>query len=140
MPRSLRAIDHNDWVLRQASRGEDGCQPRWAVERIDLGHHLPGTLHAEDVTMCNGRRIDKGSTSSVGDAVHKGTAYRIEHIAIISKELWDKVHSIWTESPRKRAASTRAQTPALLKGLIFGPTGCAMSPTHTRKGGKLYRY
>ena len=36
--------------------------------------------------------------------------------------------------------SSRAQTPALLKGLIFGPTGCAMSPTHTRKGGKLYRY
>jgi site-specific DNA recombinase len=28
----------------------------------------------------------------------------------------------------------------LLKGLIFGPTGCAMSPTHTRKGGRLYRY
>jgi hypothetical protein len=39
-----------------------------------------------------------------------------------------------------RAARTRSQTPALLKGLIFGPTGCAMSPTHTRKGGKLYRY
>jgi site-specific DNA recombinase len=35
---------------------------------------------------------------------------------------------------------TRAQTPALLKGLIFGPTGRAMTPAHTRKGGKLYRY
>ena len=44
------------------------------------------------------------------------------------------------ESPRKRAANTRAQTPALLKGLIFGPTGRAMTPAHTRKGGKLYRY
>jgi len=27
-----------------------------------------------------------------------------------------------------------------LKGLLFGPTGRAMSPTHTRRGGKLYRY
>ena len=27
-----------------------------------------------------------------------------------------------------------------MKGLIFGPTGCAMTPTHTRKGGRLYRY
>jgi len=27
-----------------------------------------------------------------------------------------------------------------LKGLIFGPTGAAMSPTHTRKGNRLYRY
>ena len=47
---------------------------------------------------------------------------------------------ILRESPRKRAAHTRAQTPALLKGLIFGPTGRAMTPAHTRKGGKLYRY
>jgi hypothetical protein len=27
-----------------------------------------------------------------------------------------------------------------LKGLLFGPTGRAMSPTHTRRDGKLYRY
>jgi site-specific DNA recombinase len=27
-----------------------------------------------------------------------------------------------------------------LKGIIFGPTGVAMSPTHTRKNGRLYRY
>lgn len=35
---------------------------------------------------------------------------------------------------------TRADTPALLKGLLYGPDGAAFSPTHTRKGGKLYRY
>jgi site-specific DNA recombinase len=28
----------------------------------------------------------------------------------------------------------------LLKGIIFGPTGVAMSPSHTRKSGRLYRY
>jgi site-specific DNA recombinase len=28
----------------------------------------------------------------------------------------------------------------MLKGIIFGPTGAAMSPTHTRKDGRLYRY
>jgi hypothetical protein len=28
----------------------------------------------------------------------------------------------------------------LLKGLIFGPTGRAMTPAHTRRGDKLYRY
>ena len=44
------------------------------------------------------------------------------------------------ESPRKRAARTRADTPALLRGLLYGPDGAAFSPTHTRKGGRLYRY
>lgn len=51
-----------------------------------------------------------------------------------------KVHTILQESPHKRAANTRAETPALLKGLIYGPDGAAFSPTHTRKRGKLYRY
>jgi site-specific DNA recombinase len=50
------------------------------------------------------------------------------------------VHGILQESPRKRAGNTRAQTPALLKGLLFGPDGAAFSPTHTRKKQRLYRY
>ena len=35
---------------------------------------------------------------------------------------------------------SRAQTPALLRGLIFAPGGHAMTPSHTRKDGKIYRY
>ena len=76
----------------------------------------------------------------IGEAVHKGDSYPGEHDAIIDRETWDKVHAILQESPRKRAARTRADTPALLKGLLFGPDGAAFSPTHTRKGGRLYRY
>jgi site-specific DNA recombinase len=74
--------------------------------------------------------------------VHKGVAYPGEHEAIIERKLWDQVHAILKESPRNRAAISRARTPALLKGLIFdaaGP-GVAMSPTHTRRQGRLYRY
>jgi site-specific DNA recombinase len=76
----------------------------------------------------------------IGEAVHKGDSYPGEHDAIIDHETWDRVHAILQESPRKRAARTRAETPALLKGLLFGPDGAAFSPTHTRKGDKLYRY
>jgi DNA invertase Pin-like site-specific DNA recombinase len=76
----------------------------------------------------------------LGEAVHKGTSYPGEHEAIIDRKLWDQAHSILKESPRKRANNSRAQTPALLKGLLFGPDGAAMSPTHTRKSGRLYRY
>src|SRR5210317_1372319 len=70
---------------------------------------------------------------------------RTEHVRwifarFVERETWDRVHSILQESPRKRAARTRAETPALLKGLLYGPDGAAFSPTHTRKGVKLYRY
>ena len=76
----------------------------------------------------------------IGEAVHKGESYPGEHDAIIDGATWDRVHAILQESPRKRAARTRAETPALLKGLLFGPDGAAFSPTHTRKGDRLYRY
>jgi DNA invertase Pin-like site-specific DNA recombinase len=94
-----------------------------------------------------GHLLDKGvlykllnNRVYIGEAVHKGTSYPGEHEAIIERKLWDQVHSILQQNPRKRAGTTRAQTPALLKGLLFGPDGAAMSPTHTRKSGKLYRY
>jgi hypothetical protein len=77
----------------------------------------------------------------IGDAVHKGVSYPGEHQQIIARELWDKVHAILQESPRKRAANTRGQsTPALLKGLLFGPNGLAFTPAYTRRGKRLHRY
>jgi site-specific DNA recombinase len=115
--------------------------------RMGSATALVRSLRAEGIIGKRGKLVDKGylykllnNRVYVGEAVHKGTSYPGEHKAIISQKLWDKVHNILCESPRRRAARTRAQTPALLKGLIFGPTGCAMSPTHTRKGGRLYRY
>jgi DNA invertase Pin-like site-specific DNA recombinase len=108
---------------------------------------LARELAAENARNKYGKAIDKGivyrllnNRVYVGDAVHKGAAYPGEHDPIVSKALWERVHGVLTESPRARAGRTRAQTPALLKGLIFGPTGRAMSPTHTRRRHKLYCY
>ncbi|ABA05203.1 resolvase [Nitrobacter winogradskyi Nb-255] len=108
---------------------------------------LAKSLAAASVRTRRGKLVDKGylykllnNRVYVGEAVHKGESYPGEHQPIIDRALWDKVHAILQESPRKRASNTRAQTPALLKGLIFGPDGAAFSPTHTKKGDRLYRY
>src|SRR5258707_7202733 len=113
---------------------------------------LSPTLLARELVLAGatnryGQLLDKGvlyrilnNRVYIGDAVHKGISYPCDHQAIISPKLWDQVHAILKQSPRRRAASARAQTPALLKGLLFGPDGAAMSPTHTRKAGGLYRY
>jgi site-specific DNA recombinase len=115
--------------------------------RLGSVTELVREMRAQGVRGKRGRLIDKGyiyqlfrNRVYVGEAVHKGTSYPGEHEAIISKALWDKMQAILTEGAHQRSNNTRAQTPALLKGLIFGPTGCAMTPTHTRKGGRLYRY
>jgi hypothetical protein len=108
---------------------------------------LARELVAAGATNRYGHLLDKGvlykllnNRVYIGEAVHKGTSYLGEHEAIIDRALWDQVHATLKESPRKRANRARAQSPALLKGLLFGPDGAAMSPTHTRKSGKLYRY
>ncbi|MCS6930722.1 MAG: recombinase family protein [Acetobacteraceae bacterium] len=104
-------------------------------------------LRAEGLVTRTGRPFDKGAVykllmnrTYLGEAVHKGKSYPGEHAAIIPRDLWDRAHAILAESPRARAAKNRAQAPALLRGLLFGPDGRAMSPTHTRKEGRLYRY
>ena len=104
-------------------------------------------LADESVLNKQGKPIEKGYLYRVlhnrvylGEAVHKGTGHPGEHDAIIERGLWDQVHALINPSPRTRATRTLGRTPALLKGLIFGPTGIAMSPTHTRKSGRLYRY
>jgi len=116
---------------------------------VELGSAtlLTRELVAAGALNKRGKPIDKGflykainNRVYLGEAVHKGTSYPGEHRAIIDQALWDKVRAVLTQSPRTRAANTRAQTPALLKGLMFTSSGIAMTPTATKKGSRLYRY
>lgn len=145
VPWGYDAVDRK-LVINEA----EASQIRFIFERfVELGSatRLTRELVRKGITNKRGRPIDKGflyklfrNRVYLGEAVHKGTSYPGEHQAIIDQPLWDKVHSILKISPRVRANNTRAQTPAMLKGLIFTDTGVAMTPTHTRKGERLYRY
>ncbi len=104
-------------------------------------------LQAEGVTAKSGRPLDKGDVykilnlrTYIGEVTHKENVYRGEHEAIVPRDLWDQAHAILQVSPRSRAAQSRQHAPALLKGLIFGIDGRAMSPTHAVKNGRRYCY
>ena len=104
-------------------------------------------LQAEGLTAKTGRLLDKGDVykflnlrTYIGEVEHKGQVYPGEHQAIVPRDLWDRAHAILQVSPRTRAAQNRQHAPALLKGLIYGVDGRALSPTHCRKNGRLYRY
>jgi site-specific DNA recombinase len=129
---------------------QEAAKVRMIFERfLQLGSvaALARSIADDGLRSRRGRLLNKaaiykllGNKIYVGEAVHKGTAYPGEHKPIIDRNVWDKVRSILQQSPRARACRTRAATPALLKGLLYGPTGRSMSPTHTRRGNKLYRY
>ncbi len=45
-----------------------------------------------------------------GEAVHNGTELLVSTVPIISRELWDKVRSIFADSPSKRQGRAGADT------------------------------
>ena len=102
----------------------------------------------QDGKVRAGKPIDKGliykimsNRTYLGELRHKEVWYQAEHPPLIDQKLWDDVHSILSTNPRVRANNTRTKTPYLLKGMIFGPDGRALSPYHTtKKNGRRYRY
>jgi len=61
---------------------------------------------------------------------------------IVDQASWDSVHAILATNGRSRDNATRATTPFLLKGIVFGHDGRALTPWHSTKKttGKRYRY
>lgn len=129
---------------------KEAAKVRMVFERfVEVGSAtvLARELRNDGFRSKQGALIDKGYLYRLlnnrvyrGEAVHKGEAYAGEHEAIIDTRLWEQVHDIMGESPRKRANNTRTQTSALLKGLLFTATGAAMTPSSTKKGSRRYRY
>jgi hypothetical protein len=116
----------------------------WELRRAG---HKTKSWTTQDGKQRPGKPMDKGAIYKIlnkrvylGEAVHKGTPYPGEHAAIIDQGIWDKVQAILAENTVARSNQSRAQTPALLRGLIFAPGGRAMTPSHSRKNGRLYRY
>jgi site-specific DNA recombinase len=104
-------------------------------------------LDTDGVRQCSGRPFDKVVLHKIlkngtyrGLTVHKKEAYPGQHEAIIGEDLWNEAQGINREPPRARARVAAAREVALLRGLIFGPDGWAMTPQHTRNGGRCYRY
>ena len=99
-------------------------------------------------TFREGRPFDKGTLYKIlrnrtylGEAVHKGRSYPGEHEPIVDRATWERVHEVLASNAKRRGNEARARTPAPLRGLMRC-THCssAMTPTQTRRRGRLYRY
>ena len=77
----------------------------------------------------------------LGELRHKDQWYQAEHAALIDRETWDGAKAILSSNGRVRGNATRAKVPYLLKGIVYGNDGYALSPCHTtKKNGRRYRY
>jgi DNA invertase Pin-like site-specific DNA recombinase len=102
----------------------------------------------QDGKVRDGKPIDKsliykllGNRTYLGELRHKEQWYQAEHPPIVDRKTWDDVQSILASNSHVRANATRATVPFLLKGIVFGNDGRALSPWHTtKKTGRRYRY
>ena len=97
----------------------------------------------------SGKRIDKKYLHKLlrnriflGEISHKGKWFPGVHAAIIEPGLWGEVHAVLAKDSHGRSVETkvRSRTDALLRGLLFAPTGEPMYPTYSRKNGRKYFY
>jgi site-specific DNA recombinase len=76
----------------------------------------------------------------LGEIVHKGVAYPGEHEAIVPIELWDAVQAKVAERANGGARRRQVRSPSLLIGLIEDGLGRPMTPSHTTRSSRNYRY
>ena len=97
----------------------------------------------------SGTRIDKKYLHKLlrnliylGELSHKGNWHPGAHPPIIDQDLWDKVHAVLARDGHTRSVETkiRSRTDALLRGLLYAPSGERMYPTYSRKNGRKYHY
>ena len=118
------------------------------IRELNAQGHRTKSWTTQAGTFREGRPFDKGTLykilrnrTYIGEAVHKGQSYPGEHEPIVDRATWDRVHEVLASNAKRRGNEARARTPAPLRGLMRC-THCssAMTPTHTRRRGRLYRY
>src|SRR5947208_405699 len=110
---------------------------RWVNKRwlTKAGHERGGL----GFTKTNLHRL-LTNVSYAGRVRDKTEVHAGEHPAIVECETFERVQALLS---RNGPGSGRARTPggALLQGLLrCGPCGCSMTPAHTKRGHRRYRY
>ncbi|RYG28058.1 MAG: recombinase family protein, partial [Burkholderiales bacterium] len=92
-------------------------------------------------------RISRGALYSmlqnrlyVGEVSHKGQVYKGQHDAIVDREIFDAAQATLAESRVERRLGDGSPDPSLLAGLLWDGDGRRMSPSHSTRGSRRYRY
>ena len=99
-------------------------------------------------TSKGGRPYDKNSlygmlrnVTYLGKLKYKSEVHEGEHEAIIDRDVWNRVQSLLRRNGSNGGALMRNSFGAILKGLLYCKScDCSMSPTHSTKRNKRYRY
>jgi len=119
---TIKELDNRGWTTK-----------RWTTKK---GHERGGKPFAKDTLFRRlSNRLYLGKVTC-GDQEYEG-----EHPALVDEEVFNRVQRLLRRNGRSGGRHVRTSYDAILKGLIYCKScGCAMVPTHTKKGTKRYRY
>ena len=76
----------------------------------------------------------------IGQIAHKGIVHEGQHQAIIDRRTWDGVQDQLANKTPNRPAQNIAASHSPLRGKLFDEDGGMLTPSHTVKSGRRYRY
>lgn len=76
----------------------------------------------------------------VGEIRHRGASYPGQHAPIIERELWEQAATQLRQHQTSCRLRASGSAPSLLMGKLFDEQGEGLTPSHTKKGQRRYRY
>jgi len=95
-----------------------------------------------------GRLFDKTALSRllrnrvvIGEITYRSEVFKAQHQAIVPIETWQRVQEMLARNARSGGTETRNKSNALLKQVLkCAACQCSMTPTHTTRKGRKYKY
>jgi len=104
-------------------------------------------LDENNIKSRTGKNFSKGNLYKIlsnkiyiGLISHKGNEYKGEHEGIIDRWTFSKVQELLAKNRNNNKCKHTAKSPSLLAGKLFDDNGNRMTPSHSNKKGKRYRY
>ena len=117
---------------------------RAEAERLGLRSKLRS---AADGSTKGGVAMSRGQLHHIlsnpiyaGRIRHKGKVFEGLHLPIIDPERWDQLQGRLSANAVKKRQSKQHRDPSPLAGKIVDEAGERLTPSHTKKGAKRYRY
>jgi site-specific DNA recombinase len=76
----------------------------------------------------------------LGEISHKEQCYPGKHDPIVPRQLWDQVQSQLRSDNQGRRNGLKSESPSLLTGILQDAEGKRLTPSHTVKNARRYRY
>lgn len=117
-----------------------------AVEMEAQGHRTPMRISRAGRTY-GASKFSRGmvynplrNRTYIGEVCHKGSNHAGEHEQIIERALFEKASELLKTNASDRVMGTTFDNPSLLAGIIWHVGGHRLTPSHSVKRGKRYRY